>query len=37
MMVPFWTAIVDSGRAEPGEEVIITGAEGLKLFVTKKQ
>jgi len=32
-----WTAILDQGRAKPGEEVIITGFEGMKLYVTKKQ
>ena len=32
-----WRAVLDKGRAEPGEEVIITRAEGLKLYVTKKQ
>ena len=32
-----WTAITDSGRAEPEEEVIITKVEGLKLRVTKKE
>jgi membrane-bound serine protease (ClpP class) len=31
-----WTATIDSGRAEPEEEVIITKVEGLKLQVTKK-
>ena len=31
-----WTAIIDSGRAEPEEEVIVTKVEGLKLQVTKK-
>ncbi len=31
-----WTAVLDKGRAEPGEEVLITKVEGLKLFVTKK-
>ena len=31
-----WTAILDKGRVEPGEEVIITKVEGLKLRVTKK-
>ena len=31
-----WTAILDSGRAEPEEEVIITKVEGLKLRVNKK-
>jgi membrane-bound serine protease (ClpP class) len=32
-----WQAELDEGHAEPGEEVVITGAEGLKLFVTKKK
>ena len=32
-----WTAISDKGRVEPGEEVIITKVEGLKLRVTKKE
>jgi len=32
-----WVAILDKGRAEPGEEVIITKVEGLKLRVTKKE
>ncbi|MFC2032155.1 NfeD family protein [Chloroflexota bacterium] len=32
-----WTAISQSGRVEPGEEVIITKVDGLKLIVTKKQ
>lgn len=31
-----WTAIVDSGKVKPGEEVIITKVEGLTLRVTKK-
>ncbi len=31
-----WTAIIDEGKAEPGEEVTITKVEGLKLIVTKK-
>jgi membrane-bound serine protease (ClpP class) len=31
-----WTAIVDSGKVEPGEEVTVTKVEGLKLMVTKK-
>ena len=31
-----WTAIMDSGRAEPEEEVIVSKVEGLKLIVTKK-
>ena len=32
-----WEAILDQGRAEPGEEVLVTRLEGLKLRVTKKQ
>ena len=32
-----WAAILDKGRVEPGEEVIITKVEGLKLQVTKKE
>lgn len=32
-----WTAVVDKGRVEPEEEVIITGVDGLKLIVTRKQ
>ncbi len=32
-----WTAILDEGRAELGEEVIITKFDGMKLYVTKKQ
>jgi len=32
-----WVGISDKGRIEPGEEVIITKVEGLKLRVTKKQ
>ena len=32
-----WTAISESGRVEPGEEVIISKVDGLKLYVTKKQ
>jgi len=31
-----WTAIAEDSRIEPGEEVIITKVEGLKLWVTKK-
>ena len=31
-----WVAISDKGRVEPGEEVIITKVEGLKLWITKK-
>jgi membrane-bound serine protease (ClpP class) len=32
-----WTATVDSGKVEPGEEVTVTKVEGLKLVVTKKK
>ena len=32
-----WTAISEKGRGEPGEEVIITKVDGLKLWVTKKE
>ena len=32
-----WAAILDKGRVEPGEEVIITKVEGLKLRVTRKE
>ncbi len=32
-----WTAISETGRVSPGEEVIITKVDGLKLWVTKKQ
>jgi membrane-bound serine protease (ClpP class) len=32
-----WTAKVNSGKVEPGEEVIVTEIEGLKLVVTKKK
>jgi membrane-bound serine protease (ClpP class) len=32
-----WTAISEAGRVEPGEEVLITKVEGLKLYVDKKQ
>jgi membrane-bound serine protease (ClpP class) len=31
-----WTAISEGGRVKPGEEVIITRVEGLKLYVRKK-
>lgn len=31
-----WTAVSDSGTIQPGEEVVITGIDGLKLTVTKK-
>ena len=29
-----WTAISETGRVEPGEEVLITKVDGLKLWVT---
>ncbi|HEX78976.1 MAG TPA: nodulation protein NfeD [Dehalococcoidia bacterium] len=32
-----WKAILDQGRAEPKEEVIIKRFDGLKLYVTKKE
>ena len=32
-----WTAVSEKGRAEPGEEVIITKVDSLKLYVTKKE
>jgi len=32
-----WEAILDQGKAEPGEEVVITRIEGLKMRVTKKK
>ncbi len=32
-----WSAMLDKGAAEPGEEVIVTKVEGLKLRVTKKE
>lgn len=31
-----WTATIDSGSAEPEEEVIVAKVEGLKLIVTKQ-
>ena len=31
-----WTAVSESGRLEPGEEVIISRVDSLKLYVTKK-
>jgi membrane-bound serine protease (ClpP class) len=31
-----WTAIIEDGKAEPVEEVIITKVEGLRLIVTRK-
>ena len=32
-----WTAVSETGRVEPGEEVIISKVDSLKLYVTKKQ
>ncbi len=32
-----WTAVSETGRVEPGEEVIIIKVDSLKLYVTKKQ
>ena len=32
-----WKAVAEENRMEPGEEVIITEVESLKLYVTKKQ
>ena len=32
-----WTAISEGGRMEPGEEVIVTKVDGLKMWVTKKK
>ncbi|TET16583.1 MAG: nodulation protein NfeD [Dehalococcoidia bacterium] len=32
-----WTAVLDEGKAKPGEEVIITKFDGLRLYVTKKR
>ena len=31
-----WTAVIDEGEAEPGEEVIINKTDGLKLIVSKE-
>jgi len=31
-----WTAISEKGRVDPGQEVIITKVDGLKLYVAKK-
>jgi membrane-bound ClpP family serine protease len=31
-----WEATLDEGKVEPGEEVVITKVEGLRLRVTKK-
>ena len=32
-----WMAMSETGRVEPGEEVIITKVDGLKMWVTRKQ
>jgi len=32
-----WTATSETGRIEPGEEVIVTKINGLKMWVAKKQ
>ncbi len=32
-----WSATVDEGKVEPGEEVIVTKVDGLKLMVTRKK
>ncbi len=32
-----WTATAENGKVEPSEEVIVTGVNGLKLKVTKKE
>jgi membrane-bound serine protease (ClpP class) len=32
-----WAAISEKGRVKPGEEVIVTRVDGLKLRVTKKE
>ncbi len=32
-----WNAISEGDQLEPGEEVIVTKVDGLKLWVTKKQ
>ncbi|MFC1939073.1 NfeD family protein [Chloroflexota bacterium] len=32
-----WTAVSEEGRVEPGEEVLITKVDSLKLYVTKKE
>ena len=31
-----WTAVSESGRVEPGEEVTISRVDNLRLYVTKK-
>ena len=32
-----WMAVSEKGQVEPGEEVIVTKVDGLKLYVTKNQ
>ncbi len=32
-----WTAISEKDQIKPGEEVVITKVEGLKLYVTRKE
>ena len=32
-----WAAVSELGRVEPGEEVIVTKVDGLKLYVAKKE
>jgi membrane-bound ClpP family serine protease len=32
-----WAAISEKGRVKPGEEVIVTRVDGLKLWVVKKE
>ena len=32
-----WTAFLEEGRVEPGEEVVVTGVNNLVLSVVKKQ
>ena len=32
-----WTAVSESGPVEPGETVIITGVDSLKLYVTRQE
>lgn len=32
-----WTAISEKEQIQPGEEVVITKVEGLKLYVTRKE
>ncbi len=33
----FWTAILEGGQAEPGNEVVITKVDHLKVWVTKSK